>query len=415
VFYLHGTDGTIGQAVHTENTLTTEYILTDKQGSTATTVDESGSATNHTYYDPFGKLIDTTGKPVALSGDVTHTYTGHETDTATNLLNAGGRIYDPVQKVFLTPDPVIANRQDGQEYNPYSYVRNDPVNNTDPTGYIYEDGHSPSSQQWWDSYEQSSLDEFVGAGDAYYNGGAAGLAQWEQGALGREEKEYYDHVHADQDEANEQAQETDDNEQAPEAKPEKSDDTGDQDDVAWEAANATAVDTEPTTDPVPGAGSDTDALQCDGGTPACDEQTADHTDPGDLLNAKGMFGDVLTDQPDLRLADNVEIQELTARVGGRDPICAPNGCAALQNLVNTIVKAVKLRTDGVAPANPTVEQEGAADKEHRDFWDGVGNGLSRGWNFLKDSVDWADGEPGSESVGTHRWGGAIWDLIGHDD
>jgi RHS repeat-associated protein len=399
VFYLHGTDGAIGQAVHTENTLTTEYTLIDKQGSTATTVDESGSATNHIYYDPFGGLVDAAGKPATLTGDVTHTYTGHEADTPTNLLNAGGRIYDPAQKVFLTPDPAISNPRDGQAYNPYSYVRNDPVNNTDPTGYIYEDGHSPASQQWWDSYEQSSFDEFVGAGDAYYNGGAAGLAQWEQGALGREEKEYYGHVRADQDEANQQAQETHDEEQAQaaEAKPEKSDDTGNQDDIAWEAANATAVDTEPTTDPVPGAGSDTDAVQCADETLTCDEQTADESDPGDLLNAKGMFGDLLTDQPDLRLADNVEIQELSVRVSvdGPNLFCAPNGCAALQNLVKTVMQAVRLpsRTDGEAPANPTVEQEAAAEKEHRDFWDGVGNGLSRTWNLVKNSVDWADGEP----------------------
>ena len=46
-----------------------------------------------------------------------------------------GRIYDRAQYRFLTPDPVIADPLFGQAYNPYSYVYNNPLNLTDPSGY----------------------------------------------------------------------------------------------------------------------------------------------------------------------------------------------------------------------------------------------------------------------------------------
>jgi len=50
-----------------------------------------------------------------------------------------GRTYDPVLRRFLQPDPVIQDAYAGQNYNRYSYVMNDPVNLTDPTGYESEE------------------------------------------------------------------------------------------------------------------------------------------------------------------------------------------------------------------------------------------------------------------------------------
>jgi hypothetical protein len=38
--------------------------------------------------------------------------------------NMKGRVYDPVLKRFLTPDPVVADIGDSQSWNPYSYVNN---------------------------------------------------------------------------------------------------------------------------------------------------------------------------------------------------------------------------------------------------------------------------------------------------
>jgi hypothetical protein len=47
-----------------------------------------------------------------------------------------GRVYDPKLARFLNPDPVIANPTFTQDYNAYSYVRNNPLGYVDPSGYI---------------------------------------------------------------------------------------------------------------------------------------------------------------------------------------------------------------------------------------------------------------------------------------
>ena len=44
------------------------------------------------------------------------------------------RLYDPKLGRFLSVDPVIAHPESTQGINPYSYVENNPLNRTDPTG-----------------------------------------------------------------------------------------------------------------------------------------------------------------------------------------------------------------------------------------------------------------------------------------
>jgi len=46
-----------------------------------------------------------------------------------------GRIYDPLAGRFTTPDPVMQAPFWSQGLNRYSYVFNNPVNNTDPSGF----------------------------------------------------------------------------------------------------------------------------------------------------------------------------------------------------------------------------------------------------------------------------------------
>ena len=45
------------------------------------------------------------------------------------------RMYDPLLGRFLSPDPFVANPGFTQDYNRYSYVLNNPLLYTDPTGY----------------------------------------------------------------------------------------------------------------------------------------------------------------------------------------------------------------------------------------------------------------------------------------
>jgi hypothetical protein len=45
-----------------------------------------------------------------------------------------GRLYDPVLRSFLMPDNFIQQPDNTQNYNPYTYVLNNPLMYTDPGG-----------------------------------------------------------------------------------------------------------------------------------------------------------------------------------------------------------------------------------------------------------------------------------------
>jgi hypothetical protein len=46
-----------------------------------------------------------------------------------------GRVYDPLAARFLSPDPFVNDAANGQSYNRYTYVLNNPTNLVDPSGY----------------------------------------------------------------------------------------------------------------------------------------------------------------------------------------------------------------------------------------------------------------------------------------
>ena len=52
-----------------------------------------------------------------------------------NLIHMNGRVYDPNLGRFLSVDPIFEFPTNTQSLNPYSYVLNNPLSMTDPTGY----------------------------------------------------------------------------------------------------------------------------------------------------------------------------------------------------------------------------------------------------------------------------------------
>ncbi len=64
-------------------------------------------------------------------------YTGHEHLKEFDLINMNGRMYDPVLARFLSPDKLLQNPSNTQNYNGYSYVLNNPLKYTDPSGWAY--------------------------------------------------------------------------------------------------------------------------------------------------------------------------------------------------------------------------------------------------------------------------------------
>ena len=52
------------------------------------------------------------------------------------IIHMNGRIYDPTLGRFLQADPFIQAPYNTQSLNRYSYVLNNPLNATDPSGYF---------------------------------------------------------------------------------------------------------------------------------------------------------------------------------------------------------------------------------------------------------------------------------------
>ncbi len=66
----------------------------------------------------------------------TRGYTGHEMLDAAGIIHMNGRIYDAKLGRFLQADPVIQFPHYSQGQNRYSYVLNNPLTHTDPSGYF---------------------------------------------------------------------------------------------------------------------------------------------------------------------------------------------------------------------------------------------------------------------------------------
>ena len=58
----------------------------------------------------------------------------HEHYPFLKIINMNGRLYDPVISRFFSPDKYVANSSFTQDFNRYSYCRNNPLKYVDPSG-----------------------------------------------------------------------------------------------------------------------------------------------------------------------------------------------------------------------------------------------------------------------------------------
>jgi RHS repeat-associated protein len=110
----------------------------DNLGSIETVTDAAGKLVEHLKYSPFGARRDSQNLSAPVHQpptDVRQGFTGHKHDDEFGLINMQGRMYDPQIGRFLSADPVVGNPLSGQSYNRYSYVSNNPLTFTDPTGF----------------------------------------------------------------------------------------------------------------------------------------------------------------------------------------------------------------------------------------------------------------------------------------
>jgi RHS repeat-associated protein len=62
-------------------------------------------------------------------------YTGNHDEGFAGLIEMKGRTYDPLVGQFLQPDPIVSDPYTVQGFNHYSYVGNNPLRFTDPSGF----------------------------------------------------------------------------------------------------------------------------------------------------------------------------------------------------------------------------------------------------------------------------------------
>ena len=153
------------------------YQHFDHLGSVTASTDENGrvvgalggAQTTVLGYDAWGARRNPDGRPATttLALQPGHReFTGHETIPDVGLVNMNGRVYDPELGRFLTPDPTVQFVADLQSYNRYSYVLNNPLRYTDPTGYAWYSFLSSSS--FWIGLGLGTFDAIacVGTGGA---------------------------------------------------------------------------------------------------------------------------------------------------------------------------------------------------------------------------------------------------------
>ena len=105
----------------------------DHLGTTRLITSSTGAVVSRHDYEPFGVEIPPTNEDATNS----HKYTGHERDALSGMDYMHARFYGSSIGRFMRPDPINGNPANPQSWNLYAYVRNNPVNATDPTGLFY--------------------------------------------------------------------------------------------------------------------------------------------------------------------------------------------------------------------------------------------------------------------------------------
>jgi RHS repeat-associated protein len=139
--YLFAGGNMIGMHVErSDGTAATRFFHKDHLGSVSTITDEYGTVLERLSYDAWGKrrFPDGTDDPAgSIESQATRGFTGHEELDGVGLVHMNGRVYDPLLGRFGSADPMTESPFSTQGLNRYSYVGNNPINFTDPSGYCF--------------------------------------------------------------------------------------------------------------------------------------------------------------------------------------------------------------------------------------------------------------------------------------
>ncbi len=117
------------------------YFVLDHLGSVSVVTDENGAVVSggRQSYDAWGRERNAdgsadTGCALPAQSQTTRGFTSQEEMPSVCLVNMNARLYDPQIGRFMAADSVVQNPYDAQDLNRYTYVVNNPLSETDPTG-----------------------------------------------------------------------------------------------------------------------------------------------------------------------------------------------------------------------------------------------------------------------------------------
>jgi RHS repeat-associated protein len=156
------------------------WTHTDRLGSPVAMSTSTGTLREKLAYDAWGKRRTLDGAPLngtptpdSLDGITDNRgFTGHEMLDQLDLVHMNGRIYDPLIARFMSADPILQDPMNGQSYNRYAYVMNNPTNATDPTGFRQSCMDDNACASWKVYHYDASSERDVAKGSK-----VSGLAQ----------------------------------------------------------------------------------------------------------------------------------------------------------------------------------------------------------------------------------------------
>ncbi len=130
--YYYGAFGPMSRLLAFRRGGTLHWVGSDHLGGTIRVMDSSFAAVDGMRYEPYGEDRDT-----GSSLNTDRKFTGQTEDQSIGLYWYASRAYDPDTGRFCTPDPIVPAPGYPPALNRYSYVYNNPLKYTDPSG------HSP--------------------------------------------------------------------------------------------------------------------------------------------------------------------------------------------------------------------------------------------------------------------------------
>ncbi|GIV84730.1 MAG: hypothetical protein KatS3mg052_1737 [Candidatus Roseilinea sp.] len=106
------------------------WLHGDHLGSASLVTNASGGVVSQSRYTPYGSARQVSG-----TWPTDRRFTGQRLEGSVGLYDYNARYYSPLLARFLSPDSIVPNPANRQDFNRYAYVRNNPLRYTDPTGH----------------------------------------------------------------------------------------------------------------------------------------------------------------------------------------------------------------------------------------------------------------------------------------